>query len=769
MNALARIDDAVLHNIALEQEALGTVLVYNSTLEIIEREVSAADFFEPLHSEIFEAFARVRDAHGTITAALVIASIGGDAGQIIVEGMTRGQYIARLASVACTAAQAQAYARQIREFSSRRKILAMAETMSIGIQVNQPAADIAGTGIELLDEIAMQASAGSTPQVSLREANDKSLARMQWAMQNPGKLVGMSWGLAGLDNKTGGLKRGELLVLAGRPGMGKTALALCVARSTAAAGEPTYFQSLEMGDVSLSDRNLADAVFDRRDPIPYYDIANGLNDAQARRVIEAARLQRDLPLRIDPAPGLTVSQIAARARRHKQILERQGLRLGPVIVDHMHIVKPSNRYSGARVNEVGEISAALKGLAKDLDVPVIALAQLSRKVEERDDKRPNMADLRDSGSIEQDADTIIFVFREAYYLERTTFDNQEKEMARVDRLVDVRDRLEAIIAKQRNGPTGTVHLFCNIACNAVRDQGGRLMRSVTGHINVARSIFDHPMFDDEPMTRREAWLWLIASAAWQPMRIPVRNGRSTELINLDRGQLSHSRSFMKAKWKWSSEKKVRTFLDRLARERMIDLQTGQLQTVITICNYDRFQHGGAIEGPAKGPAMGQQRAGNGPEEENIISIKEKKMLPPSPAGFDEWYAIYPRKKQPQDAKRAFAKAINSGAISLDALMAKTRAFAASWANEPKDQRKFIPYPASWLNAGSYDDEPDGGDGAEPAPVVRDPRSFTDADWQKRLTYLQDSETWLEGWGPKPGAPGCLVPAHLLITSVTGAA
>jgi replicative DNA helicase len=264
-----------------------------------------------------------------------------------------------------------------------------------------------------------------------------------------------------------------MFVMAGRPGMGKTALALCVARATASAGEPTFFASLEMGDVSLSDRNLADVAFERHRPIPYYDIANGtLNEAQARRVIEAARLQRELPLTIDPAPGLTISQIAARARRHKQILERQGLRLGPVIVDHMHIVRPSKRYSGNRVNEVGEISAALKALAKELDVPVIALAQLSRALESRDDKRPTMADLRDSGTIEQDADAIIFVYREAYYLERSTGANAEQEAVRVDRLIDAKDQLEAIVAKQRNGPTGTVKLFCDIACNAVRDPEG---------------------------------------------------------------------------------------------------------------------------------------------------------------------------------------------------------------------------------------------------------------------------------------------------------
>jgi replicative DNA helicase len=465
MNAPANINHAALGSIELEQEVLGAALI-NSAFEVIERAVSADDFSEHLHSQLFETFAAVHASQGIITPAIVIASMGGDASTIVFKDVTLGQYIMRLAAEACLPRNAAAYAKQIREFSNRRKLLAMAETMSIGVKANQSAADIAGAGIELLDEIASQASAGSTPQVSIREANDKSLARMQHAMQNPGKLAGISWGLKEFDSKTGGLKRGEMLVLAGRPGMGKTALACCIARQTASAGEPTFFASLEMGDASLSDRILADVAYERRSPIPYYSIANGtLNDTKAERVVEAARRQREWPLTIDPAPGLTVSQIAARARRYSQALERQGRRLGLVIVDHMHIVRPSNRYSGARVNEVGEISAALKGLAKDLDVPVLALAQLSRQVESRDDKRPTMADLRDSGTIEQDADAIIFVYRDAYYLER--------ENAPVDLLLDAKDQLEVIIAKQRNGPVGTVKLFCDIACNAVRDPEGR--------------------------------------------------------------------------------------------------------------------------------------------------------------------------------------------------------------------------------------------------------------------------------------------------------
>jgi replicative DNA helicase len=473
MNAPANIDSATFHNIEIEQELLGAALINSSVFDVIENKLTASDFFEPLHSEIFDAVAKVRATHGVMTLALIIASIGGDASQIIVEGMTRRQYIARLAAEASIPHNALAYAKQIREFSDRRKMLAMVETISIGIQSNQPAADIADGAIELLDEIAVAASSGSTPAVSLREAADKSLERMQYGILNPGKLAGISWGLRSLDNKTGGLKRGELFILAGRPGMGKSALAECIARSTASAGEPTFLSSLEMGDISVADRILADQAYDQRDPIAYYDIAAGnVSNRQAERLIEAKRQMNDWPLTIDPTPGLTVSQIAARARRLKQTLERQGRRLGPVIVDHMHIVRPSNRYSGARVNEVGEISSALKGLAKELDVPVIALAQLSRALENREDKRPTMADLRDSGTIEQDADAIIFVYREAYYLERETAPTAEREAVRIDRLIDAKDQLEAIVAKQRNGPTGTVKLFCDIACNAVRDVGG---------------------------------------------------------------------------------------------------------------------------------------------------------------------------------------------------------------------------------------------------------------------------------------------------------
>ncbi len=294
------------------------------------------------------------------------------------------------------------------------------------------------------------------------------------------------------------------------------------------------------------------------------------------------------------------------------------------------------------------------------------------------------------------------------------------------------------------------------------------MRRASGTISVARSIFDHPMFDDgRPLSPREAWLWLISNAAWQPMQVMVRNGRSQELVRLERGQLTYSRAFLRTAWSWKSDKSVRTFLAKLRQEQMIDLQTGHLQTVISICNYGVFQLGGTLTGPAKGPLEGQQRAGNGPEEEYIINIRKKMLQAPTPEGFEDWYSVYPRKKQRQDAIKAFERLMRSATISLESLIAKTKVFAASWDGRTKQDRQFIPYPASWLNKGGFGDEPDG-DGTEAVPAPIDPRTFTPGQWQKRINSHRAGGNWLDIWGPKPGEPGCVVPSHLIVTPVSSA-
>ena len=242
-----------------------------------------------------------------------------------------------------------------------------------------------------------------------------------------------------------------------------------LALKTADAGYSGLIFSLEMGSSSLGSRAISDLLYRSSDPVSYWEIARGeLVDNQVQTVVDAARDLRNLNLVIDSQPSLTVSQIAVRARKHARALERQGKMLDVVYVDHIHIIKPNDRYRGNRTAEITEISGALKALAKELNVAVVGLAQLNRSVEGRDDKRPTMADLRDSGSLEQDADLIVFLFREEYYLQ-SRYSDSGSEDKRIARLAEVRNKLELIIAKQRNGPTGSIEIFFNAASNAARD------------------------------------------------------------------------------------------------------------------------------------------------------------------------------------------------------------------------------------------------------------------------------------------------------------
>jgi hypothetical protein len=238
-------------------------------------------------------------------------------------------------------------------------------------------------------------------------------------------------------------------------------------------------------------------------------------------------------------------------------------------------------------------------------------------------------------------------------------------------------------------------------------------------------------------------------------------GTRREIITLQPGQLSHSIRFLAKAWRWGPNR-VRRFLNDLAMDGSVDTATDTAQTLITLCNWGKYQRPFAEADTAT-----DTPADTATDTKKKERKEKKEYAPPKESdGFQDWYAIYPKRKQPQAAKRAYNKVIGGNLISESRLLAKTKAFAASWSDKPKDQRQFIPYPASWLNAGGYDDEPDG---ADLVPVVRDPRTFTDQDWQKRLTYFQESGTWMEVWGAKPGLPGCLVPAHLILTSVSAGA
>jgi replicative DNA helicase len=329
---------------------------------------------------------------------------------------------------------------------------------------------IAGELIDECDAIVTARSTSNTPRVSIGHAANEAVDRMICALQRQGAVSGIAWGLREVDHKTDGLQRGELIILAGRPGMGKTGIGLGSALRMALKGHSVLYVSLEMMGSALANRCLSDLLFNTKNQVPYWAITRGnLTDAQAESVVEMAREIQCVPLEIEQQAGLSISQIAARARKHKSALERQDKTLDVLIIDHLGLVQPSSRYAGSRTHEIEETTGALKALAKELNVAVVALCQLNRAVEGRDDKRPTMADLRDSGAIEQDADLIVFLFREEYYLSRPSLKPSADEDRRVARLAQVRNRLDLIIGKARNGPTATVSVFFDVSCNAARD------------------------------------------------------------------------------------------------------------------------------------------------------------------------------------------------------------------------------------------------------------------------------------------------------------
>jgi replicative DNA helicase len=285
------------------------------------------------------------------------------------------------------------------------------------------------------------------------------------AYKREGGLAGISTGLIDMDKKLGGLHKSDLLILAGRPSMGKTSLATNVAFNIAKAyqkgqladgsegtlnGGVVGFFSLEMSAEQLAARILSEAS-----EVPSEQIRRGdMTETEFRRFVDAAKTLESCPLFIDDTPALPISQLAARARRLKRT---HGLDV--LIIDYLQLVRPASA-KDSRVNEVSEITQGLKAIAKELDIPVIALSQLSRQVENRDDKRPQLADLRESGSIEQDADVVMFVFREEYYKEREKPGDHDLEKMALwqDEMERLHGKAEIVIGKQRHGPIGTVEL-----------------------------------------------------------------------------------------------------------------------------------------------------------------------------------------------------------------------------------------------------------------------------------------------------------------------
>lgn len=451
------------HNIEAEQQLLGAILTNNDIFDRVSSLVKAEHFFDPVHQRIFEiASARIQK-NALASPVTLKAFLDDDAGLKELGGPA---YLVRLAGAAISAYAARDYAQMIYDLSVRRELIQLGRdiaSMAAKVDVASEPKDQIIEAEQRLYKLGEQGVAERGFQSFLKAVTD-AVNVANAAYQRDGGLAGIATGLIDMDKKLGGLHPSDLLILAGRPSMGKTSLATNIAFNIAKThkrgrmpdgtegaveGGVVGFFSLEMSAEQLAARILSEAA-----EVPSEQIRRGdMTEQEFRRFVEAAKALEACPLYIDDTPALPISQVAARARRLKRT---HGLDV--LIIDYLQLLKGTSKDN--RVQEVSEITQGLKAIAKELNIPVIALSQLSRAVESRDDKRPQLSDLRESGSIEQDADVVMFVFREEYYREREKpGDHELEKMAQWQALMEsVHGKAEVIIGKQRHGPIGTVEL-----------------------------------------------------------------------------------------------------------------------------------------------------------------------------------------------------------------------------------------------------------------------------------------------------------------------
>ena len=450
-----------MHNIEIEQIVLGSILMDNRLLPVVSAKISSFDFFEPLHAELHGICETLILAGKTASPVSVVTFMPSD---FTIGGLTGREYLARLAASSTIPSEIPQLTDMLRDLSDRRALHGVAG--ALGSRGEGDPGQMATEAIERLDAILAARMVTGVPSLSLEQSIRRAMDAAASAYARDGAISGLSTGLKDLDRKLLGFQRGELIVVAGRPGSGKTAAALCLARNMSAKGHKGIFYSLEMGDIQLSQRMLTDEAYNV-DKIAYSRLRSGrFVENQFMAIRDAGYRLQGLPIRIEQQPSMTMGQIGARARQEKRT---KGLDF--FIIDYLGLMKPSGRYAGNRTNEIGELTAGVKALAKELDCAALLLCQLSRGVEGREDKRPNMGDLRDSGNIEQDADVIIMIYREAYYLER-----KEPPIGSAEHLVWEQsmerclNEMQMIVEKQRMGPIGSVKVFCDVASNAIRDK-----------------------------------------------------------------------------------------------------------------------------------------------------------------------------------------------------------------------------------------------------------------------------------------------------------
>ncbi len=441
-------------NLEAEQALLGSVLVNNDIIDEIASIIDPTKFFDPAHIKIYEVIQNLNNK-GMIANPITLKNYFEKDNMLSEVGGT--EYLVKLTRFSGSTKQALDYAKIVHEMYLRRELILISDKLSADtLEANsedQDASKIIESTEKSLFNLAEKGSF-SQSYIKFNKAIDRTIELATMAMQSDQGIVGVPTGLKDLDEKLGGLHKSDLIIIAGRPSMGKTALATNIAFYASQnilkkeEKSSVAFFSLEMSSEQLSTRILSEQARIKSDSIRHGKVT----EEEINRYIETSRNIYNLPLYIDETPAITIAALSNRARRIKRMC---GLSL--VVVDYIQLMRSNSNKNEGRVQEISEITQGLKALAKELSVPVLALSQLSRAVEQRDDKQPQLADLRESGSIEQDADVVMFVYREAYYLERKQPKLGSIEHAEwQSKMNDVNGLADIILGKQRHGPTGVV-------------------------------------------------------------------------------------------------------------------------------------------------------------------------------------------------------------------------------------------------------------------------------------------------------------------------
>jgi replicative DNA helicase len=452
-------------NVEAEATLLGALMVDNRLVEDIQLKLKPHHFFEPLHGRIYEAILKLTDSNRIANPVTLRPLFEADESIKEVGGPA---YLAQLTGSGAAVIGARDFAGQVYDLALLRALIGVGRDLVEGaLDTSEdvaPLAQIERAETELY-KVAEEGGAEGKAK-SFSDATKEALEMAERALNSGGHLSGFTTGLESLNAKIGGLHKSDLIIVAGRPGMGKSALGTNIAFAAArrflkdaedgiepskSAGAPAALYSLEMSADQLATRILAE-----QSGISSENLRMGrISQQEFRHLARAAAELQSLPLYIDDTPGLTIAALRTRARRLKR---QKGI--GLVVVDYLQLLQGSGKNSNDnRVQEISEISRGLKQLAKELDLPVIGLSQLSRAVEQREDKRPQLSDLRESGSIEQDADIVLFIYREDYYLAAHQPTDDHPDFAEwKEKMERAYGRAEVIVAKQRHGATGKVHL-----------------------------------------------------------------------------------------------------------------------------------------------------------------------------------------------------------------------------------------------------------------------------------------------------------------------